>query len=205
MVMAELLNISKRLFEREPMVRCKLNTCFGTCCSYGVWVDLAEKEKIKENFSVIQSYMDSDAGSIEDWFETDIEDDSFTETGKVIHTKIVSRSQPFQRTTCIFVRKDHKCALQVASEQLGKHHWYLKPFYCVLHPLDIDENDQISLDETQQLLSEEKSCLRVSEDLNSPLLIFEEELRYLLGDHKFLNALDQAKQIWNLKTNQKIK
>ncbi len=193
MAMAETLNISKRLFEQEPMVRCKLDSCFGACCSYGVWIDLAEKEILKVNYTVVESCMDSDSGSFDDWFEAEIEDDSYTRTGKVIHTKLISRTKPFKRTTCIFLRQDHKCALQVASEKLGKHHWYLKPFYCVLHPLDIDENDQISLDDTQKILDEEKSCLRYSEEMNFPLRIFEEELRYLLGDQKYRNATENIK------------
>ena len=197
MAMTETLNISNRLFKREPMVRCELDSCFGACCAYGVWIDLAEKEKIKENLLVVQSCMDAAPGCFDDWFEAEIEEDSYTPTGKVVHSKVVSRSEPFKRTTCIFLRLDHKCALQVASEKLGNHHWYLKPFYCVLHPLDIDDSDQISLDETKKILSEEKSCLRVSGELNLPLFIFEEELRYLLGDQKFLNAVEEAKKFEN--------
>jgi hypothetical protein len=100
------------------------------------------------------------------------------------------------------LRTDHKCALQVASEKSGRHPWFLKPFYCVLHPLDLNDNSEITLDQTKILLEEEKSCLRYSEKLNAPIEIFEDELRYLLGDQSFQEGLLAARTSWKSKTDQ---
>ena len=200
--MREQLSISPRMFLRESLQRCKLPDCHGACCAYGVWVDLQEKEVIDEFGEIILSCMDPTEYKLRDWFLSDIEDDSYTHRGRVMHTRLVDRIMPFKRTTCIFLRTDHKCALQVASEKLGRHPWFLKPFYCVLHPLDLNDNSQITLDQTNILLEEEKSCLRFSEKLNAPIEIFEDELRYLLGDQVFQKGLLAAKTGWRSETDQ---
>jgi|LADL02.1.fsa_nt_gi hypothetical protein len=195
------LTISARLFTPETLQRCKLNDCSGACCTYGVWIDLLEKEKIKAHSGIIRVCMDDVSDDPEKWFEDEIEKDPFTESGWVVHTKLVWRKKPVKRKTCIFLRSDHKCALQVASEKLDKHHWFLKPFYCILHPLDINEYGEITLDETQVILTEEKSCLRYSEQLFTPIIIFEEELRYLLGYKIYDNELNNAQKVRILETN----
>jgi hypothetical protein len=201
--MPEPLTISPRMFIPETLQRCKLHECHGKCCAFGVWIDLQEKDRINEFAEIVQSCMDPTKFDQGDWFLSEIEMDSFTLSGRVIHTRLVSRKQPFKRKTCIFLRSDHKCALQVASEKLGRHPWFLKPFYCVLHPLDLNDNGQITLDQTKILLEEERSCLRYSEKVNSPIEIFEEELRFLLGDSTYLGSLSLAKHTWQLKTEQK--
>lgn len=200
--MPESLTISPRMFILENLQRCKLHECHGACCAFGVWIDLQEKEKIAEYAEIIQSCMDPTKYGLGDWFLSEIEMDSFTLSGNVIHTRLVSRNRPFKRLTCIFLRIDHKCALQVASEKLGKHPWFLKPFYCVLHPLDLNDNEQITLDHTRILLEEEKSCLRYSEQATAPIEIFEDELRFLLGDSTYVESLGLAKKSWQLKSDQ---
>jgi hypothetical protein len=190
--MNESLTISPRMFIPETLQRCQLSECHGACCAFGVWIDLQEKEKINEFADIVQSCMDPTNYDQGNWFLGEIEVDSFTLSGKVIHSRLVTRNLPFKRKTCIFLRTDHKCALQVASEKLGRHPWFLKPFYCVLHPLDLNDNGQITLDDTKFLLEEVRSCLRYSERLNAPIEIFEEELRFLLGDSKYLDSLRLA-------------
>lgn len=203
--MIKSLSISKRLFLLEPLQRCKLKDCFGACCEYGVWIDLKEKERILDHSNVIVTCMDEEHKNPEIWFDDEMEDDSYTESGWVVHSRLVWKKQPFKRKTCIFLRSDHKCALQVASEKLKKHHWFLKPFYCILHPLELNEFDQISLDDTQVLMEEARSCLRKSQQLTAPIIIFEEELRYLLGNQIFENGLSLAQDLWKLKTNKEEK
>ncbi len=88
-------------------------------------------------------------------------------------------------TACVFLREDYKCALQVAGEAAGEHPWRFKPFYCILHPLDLDEKGRITLDESGLLVSEPASCLREAEISTSLLKLFEAELRYLLGEKTY--------------------
>jgi hypothetical protein len=202
--MEKVRGLSARMFRKESLIRCVLNNCHGTCCSYGVWIDLHEKEKILENSDVIITSMDNFTESFENWFEETPERDLYTESGWVIHSKLIQRSKPFYRNTCIFIRDDHKCALQVASEKLGKHPWTLKPFYCILHPMDLNTDGEITLDETEIILKEPKSCLRPSTKSYAPIEIFEEELRYLLGDYSYNHYLGQAQILWDLKPDEEI-
>ena len=199
--MTDSLTISPRMFNSEKLQRCKLHECHGACCTFGVWIDLLEKERIGEFSEIVQSCMDPSTFDRGNWYLSEIEEDSFTLSGKVIHTRVVKRNRPFKRQTCIFLRSDHKCALQVASEKLGKHPWFLKPFYCVLHPLDLNDNGQVTLDQTKIILDEEKSCLRYSERLNTPIEIFEDELRYLWGDSTYQESERSAKQTRQLKSD----
>jgi len=196
--------IAKRMFHKEKLKRCILHKCHGVCCTYGVWIDLEEKQRILENFKVVQSCMDQKFLDFDDWFVGQVENDPYTESGVVIHSKLIERDIPFSRKTCVFLRPDHKCALQVASKIIGKHPWYLKPFYCILHPMDINQDGEITLDETKIIKEEPKSCLRVSDIYSAPIEIFEEELRYLLGDSRYLEYLSQAQKIWISKSNEEI-
>lgn len=202
--MGSQLSISTRMYLKEPLKRCILTNCSGVCCTYGVWIDLAEKEEIFTHHDVIESCMDPNSGGFDEWFEQQVEDDPFTRTRKVVHSKVVIRKKPIFRKTCIFQRADHKCALQVASEVVGKDPWHLKPFYCVLHPMDINDAGEITLDETEIIIEEEKSCLRFSDAPLSPIEIFEEELRYLLGDQPYIEKLKIAQKQWLSKSNQEV-
>jgi hypothetical protein len=84
-------------------------------------------------------------------------------------------------TSCIFLRRDQKCALQVAAEENGEHPWRFKPFYCILHPLDLDEDSRITLDEIELMLDEPTSCLQYSRQEIPLQETFKNELDYLLG------------------------
>jgi hypothetical protein len=75
--------------------------------------------------------------------------------------------------------------LQAAAAAAGLHPWHYKPFYCILHPLDLDEQGRITVDETALLLAEAGSCL-IPADQPIPLKeTFEEELRFFLGDETY--------------------
>jgi hypothetical protein len=71
--------------------------------------------------------------------------------------------------------------------------------------MDINQDGEITLDETNIITEEPKSCLRISCTNLAPIEIFEEELRYLLGDSTYLDYLNQAEKIWESKSNQEIK
>jgi len=182
-LMKEKIELNSRMFQSEPLVRCKLHECHGACCLYGVWVGLPEKDLILQYADDIKPYIKLDFQDSKLWFEKTIEEDEYIEGGSVIHTKVLDDPNHYGKCACVFLGINSKCALQVTSLEIGQHPWYLKPYYCILHPLDLDEQGRITLDETKAMLEEEGSCLRKSE-VNIPLMItFEEELRFILGDN----------------------
>jgi len=177
--------VNPRLLKSEPMRRCALDQCHAACCLHGVWVDLTEIRDILAHADLILPYMPETARTPEDWFDERQEADEYALSGQVGHTRVVPAADHYGGTACIFLRSDYKCALQVAARESGLHPWRFKPFYCILHPLDLDEQGCITLDETALLLDEPGSCLRPA-DTRTPLTeTFAEELRYLLGNRRY--------------------
>jgi hypothetical protein len=177
--------INPRLLRSEPIRRCCLDECRAACCLYGVWLDQAEWNDIRENAALIIPHMPSGWDDPDCWLDGREEADEFVPTGRVVHSRVLPDPDHYGGSACVFLREDHKCALQVAGQTAGMHPWRFKPFYCVLHPLDLDEQGRITLDETEALLTEPGSCLRPAGGTIPLLKTFEPELRYLLGDEQY--------------------
>lgn len=173
------------------MRRCELGECRAACCLYGVWIDLAEADRIRANAALIAPHMPRCQRDPAGWFDGREEADEHSPSGRTVHSQVLFAADHYGGTACVFLRKDHKCALQVAALANGLHPWRFKPFYCILHPLDLDDEGRITLDETRLLLEEPGSCLRPAEHLTPLVEIFEPELRYLLGDDGYQTLLDE--------------
>ena len=173
--------ISPRLLQSEPMQRCSLDACRAACCLHGVWVDLAEVRDIFAHAGLIRPHMPPAHQDPKGWFDERLEEDEHALTGQVRHTTVLPDVDHYGGTSCVFLRADYKCALQVAAQEARLHPWRFKPFYCILHPLDFDDQGHITLDETDLLLSEPGSCLRPAAKPVPLIELFAEELRYLLG------------------------
>lgn len=184
------------MLSSEPMKRCKLEECHGACCVFGVWVDKREVTDIINNAALIIPWMPEDSVGPGEWFAPVEDDDKNSPTGKVIHTAVENHLEHYGGTACVFWRADAKCALQVAAIENKMHPWRFKPYYCILHPLDQDEQGRITLDESAELLSEPGSCMRASTEFIPLVETFEEELRYLLGDkaYELIQVKDKQRQ-----------
>ena len=167
------------------MRRCRLEECRAACCLHGVWIDAAEWQDILKHAELIIPHMPpgwDDAGL---WIDDRQDVDSFSRSGRVVHSRVLPDPTHYGGSACVFLREDFKCALQVAGAANGLHHWRFKPFYCILHPLDLNEEGRITLDKTELLLDEPGSCLRPANEATPLLETFEPELRYLLGEDKY--------------------
>jgi hypothetical protein len=167
---------------REAMQRCVLSECKGACCLHGVWIDLAEHALILAHAQEIAACMPETLRDPQVWFDGRGESDPFARSGEVVHSNVLPDRAHYGGTACVFMREDAKCALQVASQAAGLHPWQWKPFYCVLHPLDLDEEGRITLDVAEELLAEEGSCLRPAPAPIPLVETFAEEIEYLLGN-----------------------
>jgi hypothetical protein len=182
--------ISPRLHDSEPLRRCHLDECRAACCLHGAWIDRVEAQEILQNASLILPYMPEAAREPSLWLDGRCEPDRHAISGEVVHTTVLPAPEHYGGTACIFLRPDHKCALQVAAAATGEHPWRFKPFYCILHPLDLDDEGRITLAERDVLLAEPASCLRASQQSVPLAITFEAELVYLLGEkayHRFLH------------------
>lgn len=174
--------MNPRLLRQEPMQRCTLGACRGACCLHGVWVDAEEKRRILENAEAVSHWLPEPLRDPLAWFDGREEADEQSASGRVLHTTVLPDREHYGGSACIFLREDARCALQCAGEGLGLHPWTLKPYYCVLHPLDLDEEGRITLDETSVLLGEAGSCLRPAARPVPLRETFAEELAWLADE-----------------------
>ena len=177
--------VAPRLLQSEPVRRCTLDECHAACCLHGTWVDLAEIRDILAHADLIAPHLPPEVRDPALWFDERREADEHALSGQVGHTRVLPDADHYGGTACIFLRPDFKCALQVAAQENGLHPWRFKPFYCILHPLDLDEAGRITLDETALLLDEPGSCLRPAAAPAPLTETFAEELRYLLGEKTY--------------------
>jgi hypothetical protein len=171
------------------MQRCKPGECQAACCLYGVWVDKHEAYDILANAEQIAPHLEPENRDPTGWFDGREEPDENAASGLTVHSAVIPNPKHYGGTACVFLRKDHLCALQVAANANGLDPWRYKPFYCILHPLDLDEQGRITLDETELMLDEPGSCLRPAAKPIPLVQTFEEELLYLLGEKAFQHLL----------------
>jgi hypothetical protein len=173
------LPVSKVIGNKSAIQRCGFPDCRAACCVYGSWVSEPMIAKIKENHKLISPHLPVSAQNPKSWFNDDTDPDPFVPGGIVRSTQTIEDKEHYGGTACIFMREDYKCALQVASKAAGLHPWEFKPFYCILHPLELNDAGEISLDRTDFLVIEPASCLH-NADMDIPLKeLFAEELEYL--------------------------
>ena len=188
------INVAPRLLLSEKMQRCRLHTCKGACCLYGVWLDELEAHDLQQHADLIAPFMTNGYTDPQDWFDGRTDYDPNSHTGKVVHSLVIDEKRHYGDLACVFWRDDAKCALQTAAVENGFHPWRFKPFYCILHPLVMDDEGRITLDETPALLEEPGSCLIPAERPIPLVETFEEELRYFLGNRRYEELLRQARE-----------
>ncbi len=172
--------LSPRIQESEKAQRCDFPNCKAACCVYGSWVDKKHVSEILDQAELILPHMKKEYREPELWFDLKEEEDPHALSGKMVPTSVVEDPDHYGGTACIFLRKDYKCALQVSGEENKMHPWWFKPFYCILHPLEMDDQNRITLDKIHLLVAEEASCLRLA-DKEIPLQdTFAEELEYFI-------------------------
>src|SRR5512140_1116977 len=125
---------------------------------------------------MIKKYMDDTQVRDESrWFEKrEMEDGDFP-SGQCVGTEA-------HNGKCAFLDGLGRCTLQVAAASEGMHKWALKPFFCVLYPIEVT-NGVVSFDD---MLQGEQSCCSIGHDFEMPL--FEgcrDELTYLVGPEGF--------------------
>ncbi len=182
--MSQGYHLHPKLNTESHLQRCDWPNCKAACCIYGVWVDKLHAKEILSHAALIAPHMHPEHTDPSCWFDGQEEDDDFALTGKVVHSTIIPNHEHYGGTACIFLRPDYKCALQVTADENGLHPWRFKPFYCILHPLDLEEDGRITLGEEALLAEEPASCLRSSEQPRLLSSLFPEELAYFIQEDR---------------------
>lgn len=156
---------------------CSTQLCKGMCCSAGVFLDLADKEKILRHADLIKKHLDPDQQRDETrWFTHDIEDDMDFPSGRCDSTTV-------HQNGCVFLNGKGLCALQITAMAEGMDKFALKPFFCVAFPLVIDEHT-LTLD-NPDFVSKKACCVPASDGTMHVFDVYREEFAFMLGDEGF--------------------
>jgi Fe-S-cluster containining protein len=166
------LTISPGLFRRGYPAGSGPCTCTSTCCRGGVYADLSERDAILRHRDMIKQHMDETQLSDESlWFEEKETDDRDFASGKCIGTTE-------HNGKCVFLDRQGRCSVQVASVHAGMDRWAIKPLFCILFPIEIT-NGVVSFDD---LLQDDQPCCSVGDTFETPIFrACRDELTHLLG------------------------
>jgi hypothetical protein len=118
------------------------------------------------------------------WFEGDEGlDTDYPEAGTGTGTAVVEDPTHPAGQTCIFLLPESRyCALQSAGMANGEHPWRFKPFYCALHPLGLDGEELVLVEQSEMYL-DGGSCNRSTDGSVIPVYkLFEPEAKLVLGE-----------------------
>jgi hypothetical protein len=187
------LQVDARVLENRTVGRCRNEECRAMCCSHGVYLDLADAGRIVDEAESIKRHLPEEFHDIDNWFDGDVSEDSDFPSGYRVGTQVVPDPGKLENTSCVFLRPDNKCALQVASLAQGRHPWDLKPFYCALYPL-ILLGDKLQLDDDNSLYRNGASCQRPEPELVPLYRLLKDELMLGLGEDGYRQLCAVARQ-----------
>ncbi len=163
--------------------------CNGSCCRSGVYIDIRERDRILLHKDAIKYYMDETQVQDErQWFDDEILEDMDFKSGHAVGTSVFNDK-------CTFLTKHGKCSIQLMERDQKLSRFSVKPFYCVLYPITIDQG-VITFDD----YVERKECCAMGRGEPMSILdVCREELIYLLGEEGFKElfqiSLQRAQQI----------
>jgi hypothetical protein len=186
------IRIISDVIRKKAVQQCAYAQCMGACCSGGVWLEPGEDKRILEFKDDVKNLLPSERHDESAWFCTGSskEDGSNNETGTV---PVPDPVYP-DRTCCIFMQPDRKCALQVISlaHNLG---WPgIKPFHCSTYPL-LFEDGILSIDETPLDFNGNASCLYGEQTTTPVYKLYRDEAILILGKDGYDELLRKAEEI----------
>lgn len=129
---------------KQPLTRCDLSQCQGTCCHDGVYLETDEAATLQtlaaDKASFFKSLgLDLPAKVVVfgKWREESAGPKTATRLD-AMSAKTSGYPAHFPDTQCVFMLDNRRCSLQVLAESEGRHRWFYKPFTCWLHPIAIN-------------------------------------------------------------------
>lgn len=189
-----MVSFSDNLFEPSHGERCRPDECKAACCPGGIWVDLLHVQRILDAADQIRPFLSEEYRGDEDaWFSDDEVEDPDFPSGIAIATAIVPRPGDPSRSGCIFLRADHLCGLQVASEALGLGWPGLKPYDCAVYPIATSDG-VLQYDEETAAIHPGADCQRPRDTPVRPRYqVFRHEIELAIGQKGWQELADTDK------------
>ena len=187
------LKVDPRVLESQAVARCRVEECRAMCCSHGVYMDLADASRIIDEAELVKPNLPEAFRDVNNWFDGGVSEDTDFPSGWRVGTQVKPDRGKLEETSCVFLRPDNRCALQVTAVSLNRHKWDLKPYYCALYPL-IRLGDTLQLDDDNPLYRNGASCQR-AEQVSVPMYeLLQEELVLALGAEGYEHLCAIARQ-----------
>ncbi len=184
------IRIDPGVLKRARIRRCELGECQAACCTGGVWLNPDEMPKILEWAEVVKSYLPLERHDESKWFELGDRDERFPQ-GYEIGTTVIDDPQRPGQTCCVFLRPDRVCALQLASREHSLGWPGLKPFFCALYPMFLEEN-LLMMDDETPVDFEGGGCCKPASEAHPLFQIYREEAILVLGEDGYRELCDKA-------------
>ncbi len=167
--------VDTALLEHGFAPECSMQNCVGHCCSSGVMADVRERDRILGFRESIKQLMDATQTTDESkWFEKTEEEDSDYPSGRAVGTEVWNGK-------CVFLNAEGRCTVQLAEEVEGLPRFSLKPFFCVLYPITIDDG-VVTYDDYQ----ERRACCHMSKQYTKSVIkVCRDELIHVLGEEGY--------------------
>jgi Fe-S-cluster containining protein len=127
----KLHSVETDIFKLTYFGKCMQCTfCHDSCCQYGCDVNLAERDRILAHKTELQPYIDAPP---EQWFKSEVKDDSEYETGKFVRSNV-------SKGACVFLsQKGRGCGIHRYALEKGLDYHTIKPAVCWLFPVTWDQ------------------------------------------------------------------
>ena len=140
--------VDPHLLDPGPAGRCNPAECQARCCVGGASVRVPEAAAIRANAALVVPHLPPERRDPARWFDDEDApgiDEDLPGGAPLVSTAVHPDATHPAGRSCVFLRPDRWCALQVTSSATGGA-LTLKPFYCALHPL-VFERSRLILDE----------------------------------------------------------
>ena len=194
------IRVDPRLIVERAREPCQLEQCRGRCCRLGVWVGMDQQAEIMAHRELVRRFLPKDQRDEAQWWgDTWVDEEALAE-GKpydfpfsaAVATNVVEENG---RRACVFLAGDGRCLLQAASIAAGYHPWRLKPFYCAISPIYLENGTLTLADESAELLGDVR-CQRDDGPTRPYYQVFHREIRHVLGDDGYAE-LERAASEWS--------
>ena len=118
---------------------CTLDQCGAACCVGGIWLDVLHVQTILDHSAQVAAILPEHRRDPDHWFTDEVVAHADFPSGVGTATQVGPRPDGSGRQGCVFVLADHRCALQVAGDQLALPWPGLKPFDCATYPVLLSE------------------------------------------------------------------
>jgi len=178
--------IDKALFQSKALNMCRLEECQGSCCNNGAYVSVEQSHQIIANKDLFLPFLSRERQDADLWFEKkEFVDADHPFKLLSVGTQTIIDSDYMFGKSCIFLRKDWLCAIQLGSVNAGKHPWKYKPLYCVLHPLDFADGI-LTFKKYDPPENFERRCFGSDNAEPTALYkLFHQEIKFLLSESGF--------------------